>query len=72
MSKQNLTCSFSYKPENPNKMKKDPLKTNHVYLDKKHQIVYLKKNDKKWFPVNFQWVPMIQLNHELKIESNQM
>lgn len=72
MLKQNLTCKLLYKPVNLNKMKKDTLKTKHVYFDNKKNIVYLKKNHEKWFPINFQWVPIIQLNHELNIESNQM
>jgi hypothetical protein len=53
-------------------MNKDPLITKHVYFDNKKNIVYLKKNHEKWFPINFQWEPIIQLNHELNIESNQM
>jgi len=53
-------------------MKKDPLKTKHVYLDKTEQIVYLKKNDEKWYSINFHWIPVVQLNHELHIKTNNM
>ena len=48
-------------------MKKDPIKAKQVYLDKKQNTVYLKKNNEEWFPINFQWIPVVKLNNDLKI-----
>jgi len=53
-------------------MKKDIIKAKHVYSDKKQNKVYLKKNNEKWFPINFQWIPVIKLNNELNIKTSKM
>jgi len=41
------------------------IKTNLVYSGNTHNTVYLKVNNEKWFPINFQWIPVINLNNEL-------
>ena len=58
--------------KNYNQMKKDPIKAKHVYSDKKQNKVYLKKNKEEWFPINFQWIPVVQLNNELNVKTNKM
>ena len=32
----------------------------------------MKKNNEKWFPINFQWIPVVKLNNELNIKTNKM
>ena len=58
--------------KNYNQMKKDPIKAKDVYSDKNQNKVYLKKNKEEWFPINFQWVPVVQLNNELNVKANKM
>jgi hypothetical protein len=42
-----------------------PINTNHVYFDKKNNKMFLKEKDEIWFPINFQWIPVVTLNNEL-------
>ena len=49
-------------------MKKNTIKTKHVYSEKKQNTIYLKQKNEKWFPINFQWIPGVKLNNELNIK----
>lgn len=47
------------------------IKTKHVYT--KNNIVFLKNNASnksiefiEWYPINFQWIPIIKLQNNLK------
>lgn len=53
-------------------MKTKPIKTKQVYSDKKQNTVYFKQNNEEWFPINFQWIPVIKLNNELNLKTNKM
>jgi len=56
-------------------MKKEhnnPIRTKHVYSEKNSNKVYLKKDDEQWFPINFQWIPVLKLNNEINKKSNIM
>jgi hypothetical protein len=53
-------------------MKTNPIKTKQVYSDKKQNTVYFKQNNEEWFPINFQWIPVVKLNNELKLKTNKM
>ena len=38
--------------------------TNTKFVFSKNNQVALKNNiDKEWYPINFQWIPIIKLNH---------
>ena len=39
------------------------IKTQHVYSEKNTKNVYLKVDEDTWFPINFQWIPIIKLNN---------
>jgi hypothetical protein len=59
-------------------MKKEVIKTNHVYQE--NAQVFLKKgiqntnkkeknkSDQEWFPINFQWIPIVELQKNLKMK----
>jgi hypothetical protein len=53
-------------------MKTNTIKTKHVYSEKKQNIVFLKKNNEEWFPINFQWIPVVKLNNELTKKTNKI
>jgi len=53
-------------------MKTNSIKAKHVYSEKKQNTVYLKQNNKTWFPINFQWIPVVKLNNELNLKTNKM
>ncbi len=52
----------------------DVIQTQHVFAE--NDQVYLKENNKnkkqsdsardEWFPINFQWIPILQLHRKLK------
>lgn len=68
---KDLKLKISLK-NNQDKMKKDfnhPIKTNHVYFEKKTDTVYLNIEREKWFPINFQWIPVVNLNNELNTKN---
>ena len=48
------------------------IKTQHVYSENNTKKVYLKVDDETWFPINFQWIPIIKLNNELNLKTNKM
>lgn len=50
-------------------MKKKSIKTKQVYSEKKENTVYMKTNNQIWFPINFQWIPIVRLNNELNIKT---
>jgi hypothetical protein len=47
-------------------MKTKAINTRHVYLKKNESTVYFKENNEEWYPINFQWIPVVKLNNELK------
>ncbi len=49
-----------------------PINTNHMYFDKKENKVLLKEKDEKWYPINFQWIPIVKLNNELNKKATKM
>ncbi len=49
-----------------------PINTNHVYFDKNENKVLLKEKDEKWYPINFQWIPIVKLNNELNKKTTKM
>jgi len=53
-------------------MKTKIIKTKYEYSDKYQHTVYLNKNDNKWSPMNFQWIPDLKLNNELNLKTNKM
>ena len=53
-------------------MKNEVIKTKHVHTDEQQARVYLKKNDENWFPINFQWGPIVELNYELNSKTKIM
>lgn len=40
---------------------------NALYVHSKNNKVYLKSNDEpnEWYPINFQWIPIIKLNKNM-------
>src|SRR5210317_1429668 len=53
-------------------MEKKINKIKNVYSQKNQNTVYLKKNDNKWSPINFQWIPVMKLNTELNLKTIKM
>ena len=53
-------------------MKTNGIKAKHVYSEKKQIAVYLKKDDNKWSPINFQLIPIVKLNTGLNLKTNKM
>lgn len=43
----------------------NPIKTKQVYSEKNTNNVCLKIDNEKWFPINFQWIPLINLQNKL-------
>ena len=78
MLKPNLTCNLKIKAQITKKLntiKKgsiESIKTKQVYSEKNQKTVYLKKTNQEWFPINFQWIPVIKLNNELNKKTNKM
>lgn len=52
-------------------MKTNRIKTKSVYSDMKENTAVI-KNDEIWFPINFQWIPVVKLNNELNLKINKM
>jgi len=50
-------------------MNTNPINTKYVYSEKKDNTVYLKQNNDNWFPVNFQWIPVVKLNNKLNLKT---
>lgn len=53
-------------------MKHKTIKTTHVYT--KNNQVFLKNTTKEntveneeWYPINFQWIPLLKLQNDLKL-----
>ena len=53
-------------------MKTNTIKIKHVYSEKKENTVYFKQKNETWFPINFQWIPVVNLNNELNLKTNKM
>lgn len=53
-------------------MKTNPIKIKHVYSEKNQNTIYLKQKNETWFPINFQWIPVVKLNNELNLKTNKM
>ena len=43
-----------------------------MYLDKKENKMLFKEKDETWFPINFQWIPIVKLNNELNKKTTKM
>lgn len=50
--KQNSECSI--------------INAQHVFAKNNQVSIKLDKNIDKWYPINFQWVPTIELQHDMK------
>ena len=60
-------------------MKKEVIRTAHVYQE--NAQVFLKKgiqssnkkgknkSEQEWFPINFQWIPIVELQKNLKMKN---
>ena len=54
-----------------NTMLHETIKTKHVFSDENQ--VFLKAteettiNNEEWYPINFQWIPIIELQNNLKL-----
>ncbi len=53
-------------------MKSNPIKATHVYFEKQTETLSIKKSENKWYPINFQWIPVIKLKNELNLKTNKM
>ena len=53
-------------------MKSNQNKKAHVYFDKQTETVSIKKSENEWYPINFQWIPVVKLNNELNLKTNKM
>lgn len=52
-------------------MKSNLNKTKHVHSDKQSETLAIRK-PKKWYPINFQLIPVLKLNNELNLKTNTM
>lgn len=53
-------------------MKSKTIKTKQVYFEKNQDIIYLKRINEEWHPINFRWIPVIKLKNELNFKTNRM
>lgn len=46
-------------------------KSNQVYLKKDtNEVCPIDNNNDEWFPINFQWIPIVELNSIINHQSN--
>ncbi len=46
-------------------------KNNQVYLKKDtNEATLIDNNNNEWFPINFQWIPIVELNNNFNHQSN--
>lgn len=64
----NTTCPVCHKVIETQRVFSE---NNQVYLKKDTDGSFIKdKRNNEWFPINFQWIPIVELNNNFNHQSN--